>query len=203
MVDPSDITNYTLTDTELEEVMLFWVLAAGKNGTIASRNLHKLMKISGGYVLGPFAALRLMVDKDRYICSTHPNTFPNTLKRLGIGCYNHKARTIKELVHSGINLRTCASEQLESIFGIGRKSARCFIIHSRQGARYAGLDTHVLKFLSMIGVDKVPKNTPSSKKEYLRLEAAFLRQADRCNRTSAELDLIIWNELKVVNKVTA
>ncbi len=203
MVDPSDITNYNLSKHQLQEVLLFWVLAAGKNGTVAARNLDKLMRISGGYVLGPFAALRFMVDRDNYVNSEHPMYFANILKRLGIGCYRHKARTISELVRSNLDLSTCKAEDLERIYGIGMKTSRCFIIHSRQNARYAGLDTHVLKFLNIIGVNKVPKSTPSSKKEYLRLEQAFLEQADKCHRTPADLDLLVWNELKVVNKVTA
>jgi len=203
MVDPSKITNYNLTDRELEEVILFWVLAAGKNGTTAARCLDTLMRKIGGYIFGPFNALRLELNNQDagWLPFGSQKKLTSWLEESGIGCYTHKARTISELVKSDLNLRTCSAEELETIYGIGMKTSRCFIIHSRPMALYAGLDTHILKFLDTVGVESVPKHTPSSKKEYLRLERAFLMQAEKCRKSPAELDLIIWNELKVVSKL--
>ena len=112
-----------------------------------------------------------------------------------------KARSFLELsVAVGsdeLDLRTCSADDLEKIHGIGMKTSRCFIIHSRPGARYAGLDTHILKHLKACGVENVPKSTPSSKKEYLRLEKEFLRIADLNNMTPAAYDLMIWNWFSV------
>jgi len=71
------------------------------------------------------------------------------------------------------------------------KTSRCFILHSRKDSRYAGLDTHILKFLKGYGF-KVPKATPA-KKKYLELEQQFLYIADSQNKSPAELDLEVWN----------
>ena len=61
----------------------------------------------------------------------------------------------------------------------------------------AGLDTHVLKFLKLMGVDNVPKVTPSSNKEYLRLEYEFLKLAAKYKMAPSDLDLMVWNEYSI------
>lgn len=188
MVDPSNITNYDLTDEGLEEHILFWVCAAGKNGTTAARSLDKFMHNLRGIKGTPFQKIL------RYM---PPGKLPRLMQMCGIGCYNNKSRTFYELATSGLNLRTCSAEDLEKIHGIGMKTSRCFIVHSRKDAMYAGLDTHMLKHLRDNGVKDVPKSTPSSKKQYLRLEQAFLSLADEAGKSPADYDLEIWNKYSI------
>ena len=122
-----------------------------------------------------------------------------TLKYYGIGCYNSKARTFYELAvakfKGELDLRTCSASDLEKIHGIGPKTARCFILHSRKNAQVAGLDTHMLKHLKSLGYD-VPKSTPTGKK-YLELEKVVLSLAKRAKMTPASYDLHIWNKYSV------
>jgi thermostable 8-oxoguanine DNA glycosylase len=182
MVDPENITEFNCSKARLEELILFWVSAAGKNGRVAARNLDCLLEgLQAKKVGGPFFAIR------------RAKNLPYLMKECGIGCYNHKARTFMELATSNLNLKTCTSEDLESIYGIGRKTSRCFIMHSRRDARYAGLDTHMLKYLKLRGIENVPKSTPSSKKEYERLEREVLRLADVYSMMPADFDLMVWN----------
>lgn len=184
MIDPSFITNLDASDNELEELALFWICAAGKNGTVAARLLDCLLKKIGGK--SPFFALR----------AQNPSQLPHLMKECGIGCYQSKSRSMIELAHSKINLGTCTPTELEKIHGIGRKTSRCFILHSRKDARYAALDTHILKFLRAQGID-APKSTPASKKKYIELEKEFLALADAAGKTPAEFDLEIWNAYAV------
>ena len=195
MIDPENITNYDLCNRDLEESIMFWVCAAGKNARTASRSLQKLLDHAGAWFWGPLGSIyRASITRD----------LPELLKFCGIGCYNNKARTFLELfkeVQSGrLNLRECTAEELEKIHGIGMKTSRCFILHSRYGARYAGLDTHILKYLRAAGVKDVPKSTPSSKKQYLRLEKEFLKLADFNKMLPADLDLMVWNQYSVKSK---
>ena len=95
-----------------------------------------------------------------------------------------------DLVSRGLNLSSCSIEDLERVVGIGPKTARCFVMHSRRGARHAGLDTHVLKYLKSRGVD-VPKSTPTGRR-YAELERIFLDMADESGKSPAEFDLEIW-----------
>lgn len=192
MINPEKITNCNLTDTQLEENILFWVCAAGKNARTAARSLDKLLKM----ICGPYGTPMASVFRASSLYD-----LPQCLKSCGIGCYNNKARTFTELateyLAGRLNLRLCSAEELEKIYGIGMKTSRCFIMHTRHSSRHAGLDTHILKYLRAEGVDGVPKNTPSSKKQYRRLEKEFLKLADAQGKRPAVLDLEIWNKYSV------
>lgn len=183
MINPSKITNYNMNDYELQEVLLFWVCVAGKTANVISKRLDNILNSWGcNKNKMPFDVIKKL-DKDK---------LGIILKENGIGCFNLKARAMKELADSGLNLRTCSADDLEKITGIGMKTSRCFIIHSRRNALYAGLDTHILKHLSLKGYD-VPKSTPS-KKMYLELEKIFVDMALSLGKTVAEYDLEIWNK---------
>lgn len=184
MIDPVRITNFKSTKKDLEEVLLFWICAAGKTAKIASRALDAFL-IAQKIRKSPFEIIR-QIGRRR---------LPGLLKKYGIGCYNQKARTMWELVSSKLNLKKCSIDELEAIYGIGRKTARCFALHTRKNARCAGLDTHVLKYLRDKGYD-APKQTPSSKKKYLELEEAFIAEADKemPRKPIAVFDLAIWKK---------
>jgi len=192
MIDPSKITINNATDEELEELILFWVCAAGKNGRTAARCLDKFLKL----ISSPYGKPMSSIFNFNSLYN-----LPDTLRACGIGCYNSKAKSFLQLaiecVSGRLNLRTCTTDDLEKIHGIGMKTSRCFIIHSRKEARYAGLDTHILKHLKINGVDNVPKSTSGTKKEYLRLEKEFLKLADEINMAPAEYDLMIWNKYSI------
>ena len=195
MINPEIITNYDQTDRELEEFLLFWICAAGKNGRTAARCLEGLLNDINGHDIGPFNAIKIWGYYE------HPETqegWPEMLRNNGIGCFNSKAKTMFQLATSGLDLRTCTASDLESIHGIGPKTARCFLLHSRENAQVAGLDTHMLKYLKSLGHD-VPKSTPTGKK-YLTLEKTVLSLAKEAGMTPADFDLKIW--LKYSTKST-
>lgn len=189
MIDPANITNYELSEKELQYNIIFWICAAGKNGTTISRLLDALwetINLENDY---PFNVIK----------NDSLENLAWTLQVHGIGCYKLKARAILEIANSDIDLKTCTTEDLERIHGIGMKTSRCFILHTRPNERYAGLDTHILKFLRTYGID-APISTPSSKKKYLELEKKFIEIADSLEVTPAELDLAIWNQYSIKPK---
>lgn len=186
LVDPDNITKYDCSQNELELLLLFWICAAGKKAHTAAKNLCRLLE-KGSDIFNqesPFS-----------IIAGYGEGLPEALKANGIGCYNNKGRSMMELAHSGLDLKSCSLTDLENVRGIGPKTARCFIVHSRHGARHAGLDTHVLKYLRDHGVD-APKSTPSGRK-YLELEREFLRMAEESGKDVAEFDLEIWRSYRV------
>lgn len=186
MVDPSKISNFNLTDDELEEVLLFWVCAAGKNGRTTARLLGDFFdKLSWVGLTSPFETLRKLdeVMDDSWLVAH--------LKHCGIGNYTLRARSFRELIHSNLNLRTCSVSDLDNIIGIGPKTARAFVTHSRPNQRYAIIDTHILKYLGYLG-HKVPKNTPTTK-TYNKLEQTYLILCDAYDVEPHQLDLAIWN----------
>ncbi len=187
MIDPTKITDYDRTVPELEELLLFCIAVAGKNATTTAKNLETLLEYGRGVAHGtevtPFQAINCI---DKY------EELPEVMKSYGFGCYNLKARGFLEALNSKLNLKTCTVEDLEAIAGIGMKTARFFILHTRKDARIACLDTHVLQWLSYYTGYDVPKQTPTRKK-YLELEQVFLKLADLMKTRPAVLDLAIWN----------
>jgi len=182
MIDPSNITSYELDKNGLEEVILWWILAAGKNGTTAARCLELFLSSWSVGHMSPFEVIR-RVDSETSLALA--------MKECGIGCYNNKAKSWRYIANSEIDLRSCTLDELESVPGIGPKTARCFLIHSRRNQNYAGIDTHLLKFLRLIGYD-APKSTPS-KSKYAYLEKEFLNIVKKSGKTVAQFDLVIWN----------
>jgi hypothetical protein len=188
MIDPTKITNYRQSARQLEEMALFWICAAGKNGKTAARCLSNLLNkwkpVAASFIKNPTP-----FDIIKQI--NYRGNLAEEMRVHGIGCYNIKARSFLCLVFSLLNLKTCSVEDLEKIPGFGPKTARCFLIHSRKDQPYAGLDTHILKFMRDMGYD-VPKSTPTGRK-YRQLEAIFLDLARIAGKSTAEFDLMIWN----------
>lgn len=189
MIDASNITDYDLNYEELEGRIIFWILAAGKNGTRAADITNRML--SGWKEkrpeLTPFEVIKkFKQDSVIELCKIYAT-----------GCYNTKGRSLYEIANSGLNLRTCSAEELEGIYGIGMKTARCFIIHSRKNVKMAGLDTHMLKYLRSLGYD-APKTTPSSKKIYNYFEQVVITLAENSGESPTDFDLRIWNKYKVV-----
>lgn len=202
MVDPNNITNYNLTPSQLEETLLFWVCAAGKNGETSANCLEQMltyMKKLYYYsfkrkISSPFELIKDIHTRTGITYTKDDTWLEFYMKEFGIGCYKAKSRTFRDLAHSNLDLEKCTVEDLEGIKGIGPKTARCFIIHSRPDQPYAGLDTHILKFLRDEGYD-APKSTPNGKK-YRELEQVFIRLAKEVEMTVADYDLYIWKKYR-------
>lgn len=192
MIDPINITNYNLTIDELEEHILFWVFAAGHNAISTAKGIDRFLEMTCNTkeFRHPFPDLYTVSNAYGWDFVT------TALGKSGLGCWRRKSRTVKELVNKcyRLNLRTCSTDDLEGIWGIGPKTARCFILHTRENARVAGLDTHVLKFLNDQGIP-APKHTPTGNK-YKLLEQEFLKLCDNAGKTPAVYDLEIWNKYR-------
>lgn len=187
MIDPANITNYKMTDAELEEFAVFSVCVAGKTAKTIAAALDRIFgSLEWNMGWSPFNSLKNAWYEGGLL------ELESLLKKNGIGCYTSKAKTLKQLIFSNLNLRICSPKQLEEIYGIGFKTSRFFVMHSREGCRHAALDTHILRWLRNQGVE-APKNTPGSKKQYERLEKEFLQRVP-ADKSPAEFDLEIWNE---------
>jgi hypothetical protein len=179
LVDPSIVTNYHRTDAELELYWLFCQVVAGKTARTQAKSLERflLMENTGS----PFDRIRTMVRND---------TLVDNLKESRLGQYTRLAAGFSESV--SLNLRTVDVAGLKAITGVGDKTARFFLIHSRPNQEIAVLDRHIVKYLGTLGYD-VPEGTPSPK-QYPVLEQAFLTEAKKVNMTPADFDLMLWNQ---------
>ena len=186
MIDPVRFTNYDLNDQGLQEYILFAIAAAGKNATTTARILDEFLEHAKANTDGgDYFDCVLKIAKGK--------SLPSVLKSFGFGCYTLKAQAFLEIANSNLNLRECSVSDLEKIRGIGMKTSRFFVMHTRRNAGVACLDVHILRWMKKRGFKNIPQQTPA-KKQYLEIEKKFLEVAERLNREPAELDLAIWNE---------
>jgi thermostable 8-oxoguanine DNA glycosylase len=181
MIDPQNITNYNRTDAELEELMLFAAAVTAKTAVVIARQLDTFLKY-GPENASPFAKVKWMIDNGR---------LDFYLRNSSIGQYIRLNKSFKQLIK--LNPRTCTVEDLEAVHGVGPKTARFFILHSRPNQRIAALDTHMIHYLREKGFTQLD-NTPTNRKVYKQLEAIFIAEADMAGKTVAEFDLSIWNK---------
>lgn len=181
MIDPRDVTKFDRTDAELEEWWLFCCIVAGKTADIQARKLDQMLHAMVGTT--PFDKLR---------CAIFENKLRPYMEMFGIGQYARLEACFAQSAW-GLDLRHDPVEKFEAIHGVGPKTARFFLLHSRADQRLSALDTHILAHLAQNGVE-APKVTPGNPKVYRRLEEAFLGLADAAGMSPADYDLMIWTE---------
>ena len=170
---------------ELEIRLLYAMAVAGKSAQMVDSAIRRLLgKLRAGETA--FQCVRRLVKE---------KALDQALREARIGNYGKLTRGFAEAAESSLDLALCPPDQLEKIHGIGPKTARFFIIWTRPQARYAALDTHVLKYLRYLGFN-APEATPSDPKRYAALEKAFLAEADKRGMSPRELDAQIWDWCK-------
>lgn len=181
MIVPEKITNYNRTEAELEEFLMFAILVAGKTAKTQAKKLEQFLSNCPYAKYTPFQHLEYLVKT---------NTLTAEMMQYKLGQYKRLLIAFLGILRFKGNLKNVTIDELESISGIGSKTARFFVLHSRPDAKVAVLDTHILKWMSEKGY-KVPKVTPT-KKKYGEIEKLFLQEAINHQLTPADLDLEIW-----------
>lgn len=195
MINPSSITNLTRTPAQLEEFLLFCIVAAGKNADQQARKLHEFLG-----TMGEFAPFHFIRKLDRT-----PGALVAHLQRCRLGKYRDTSRAFREVARLAGNLRLVSWTHLASLHGIGIKTAKFFVLHS-QGGMHAVLDTHVLEWLrrNLPKGGQVPKVSPNNPHTYLFWETVFFGLHARCASPEAgvplnqwaDVDLQIWKEMR-------
>jgi thermostable 8-oxoguanine DNA glycosylase len=186
MIDPTKITNYNRKETELEEFLLFCIMVAGKNAKQTAKKLDDFLFETLG-IISPFDWIQSMVDIGK-VSKNFPLDY--TMKQHKLGQYKRLEKAFTGILQFKNRLKEVSVEELESVSGIGSKTSRFFVLHSRPNQQLAVLDTHILKWMDTQGYD-VPKSTPP-KGRYVLIEKQFLTEAWKHEKTPAEFDLEIW-----------
>ena len=188
MIDPTTITNYNRTEAELEEFLLFCIMVAGKNAKQTAKKLDSFLFGTLG-IISPLDWIQNLVNLEKNgISKNFPLMY--CMKQHKLGQYNRLEQAFKGILQFKGNLKNVSVEELESVSGIGSKTSRFFVLHSRPDQQIAVLDTHILKWMYSQGYD-VPKTTPR-KDLYGKIEKDFLTEAWKREKTPAEFDLEIW-----------
>lgn len=118
------------------------------------------------------------------------NTLRAVLEKHRVGQYTRIERAFREVVTKIPEVLSTTVAELETVSGIGPKSARMILLYVKPQLRVAALDTHVLRWLRDQGYN-APKGTPSGRR-YAELEKIVLAEADNRGLTPKELDKKIW-----------
>ena len=185
-INPKKITDFNRSQEDLELFAVFAVCVAGKKAqqTADKVNEHFRDVQTPTKQLTPFETIKSLIGA---------NIFGGYLQHARFGQYKRIYRALRDLAESSIDLKTCTVEDLEAIHGIGPKTSRFIIMHSRPNQRLATLDTHILRWMRDQGIE-TPKATPQSKKLYKELEEKFLTLCDKCAILPSQLDLKIWKQ---------
>ena len=185
MINPNEVTNFNRTQAELEEFLLFAIIVAGKGAFQQAKKLEAFLAPSHPD-MSPFAYIRWLDEEGK---------LDEALRSVKMGQYHRIGTAFRAVANFFFRTSnvTLSIRLLESVKGIGMKTARFFFMHTMPGQQLACLDTHILKWLGEKG-HEVPKTTPSGQK-YLDLEKIFLAYCKDMNMLPADLDLQIWNSV--------
>ena len=201
-IDPTNITDFNRDTNQLEAFWLFCMFVAGKNSDHASRCLSKLIHASNQLTHkraadGNFALVPLgNIEEEgifNYFKSIGETGIHNALVANRVGQYTRLTKGVMQSLD--LDLSTCSLDDLLKIHGVGNKTARFFLLHTREGCDYAVLDTHILQWMGNRGED-VPKSTPTNSNVYRDLEKRF-RYLSRLSYpflSDAQIDLLVWSE---------
>lgn len=184
VIDPDNVTNFDRSHAELEEFFMFCVVVAGKGAYIQAIKLEQFLKPAKLKDMTPFEYIKHLLDKDMLMAM---------IREARLGQYKRLTACFKNVV--GMDLQKVTLDDLELIPGIGPKTSRFFLLHSRPNQNIAVLDTHILSWMKEnLNVQTVPKSTPQAPTRYRSLEQLFLEEAERRGVSPETLDLNIWKE---------
>mgnify|MGYP006266736239 CR=1 FL=1 len=182
-IKPERITDYNRTDEELQAFLIFAIAVAGKQANAVSAKVNRMLS---SWEAAPFDYLRANRGKIETI-----------MRQWKMGPYDKRMVPAMDAILD-LDLRSCTTADLESIMGVGPKTSRFFILHSRPNQEYVVLDVHLLRYLKReFRMKKIPKGTPAGKR-YLAIEAEAVKKIKRRHpeMSFAEFDLNAWLKMR-------
>ncbi len=191
MIDPTKITNFSRKNDELEEFWLFCIAVAGKTASQIAMKIDQFLR-NKNECESPFEYVRRLATEDELI---------KEMMAVKLGKYKLLDAAYRASVsHEGPCLRTATVRELERIPGVKHKTSRFFVLHSRENADIAVIDTHVLKYLRDRGYPDIPTSVPQNER-YYAIEDLMKKEVKMSGMTSADFDLAVWNHYSSKGKL--
>ena len=186
MINPAEVTNYNRTQDELQEFILFCINVAGKKSSIEAPKLEVFIQRAKDITkeTSPFNCIKKLIKLGRLNEIMHWAKLSPYAQR-----YNSYVAVSKIK-----DLQTVTLNSLLHVPGIGLKTARFFLSHSREDFDEPMLDTHILQFLRDQGYTDAPKSTPSNENTYHYFANIFKNIARQLGKSVTDLDLQIWKQ---------
>ena len=186
MINPAEVTNYNRTQSELQEFLLFCINVAGKKSSIESPKLEVFIQRAKDITKesSPFNCIKKLIQLGR---------LQEIMHWAKLSPYKQRYNSYVDAVKVG-DLQKVTLNRLLQVAGIGLKTARFFLSHSREDFDEPMLDTHILHFLRDQGYADAPKSTPSNENTYHYFANIFKNIARQLGKTVTDLDLEIWKQ---------
>jgi len=186
MINPAEVTNYNRTQSELQEFILFCINVAGKKSSVESPKLEVFIERAKDITkeTSPFNCIKKLIKLGRLNEIMHWAKLSPYAQR-----YNSYVAVSKIK-----DLQSVTLNRLLQVPGIGLKTARFFLSHSREDFDEPMLDTHILRYLRDQGYTDAPKSTPSNENTYYYFANIFKNIARQLGKSVTDLDLEIWKQ---------
>ena len=197
MIDPYDL-NHPWDRRRLEEWILFGICVANKPADATAVKLERFLdagvmcRWEGECIESPFARIRFFIKNKQ---------LGWRLRHFRMGQYTRIGRAMREVVEKIKDPLNTSVAELETVNGIGPKTARMVMLYYKPETACVPLDTHILRWLREQGYD-APKGTPSGRR-YLELEQNFIAEAKKRRMTVKELDTQVWQASALPQKSKA
>lgn len=184
-VDPYNLPKL-MSRGQLEWWILFGICVAGKSAKQTEDKLNRFLdagvasRWDGDCIESPFCRVKFYI---RY------KQLGWRLRHFKMGQYKRINKAFRHAVN--LDLDNVSVESLETVPGLGMKTARMTMLYYDPKSEVVPLDTHILKWLRAQGYD-APKSTPGSRKKYLELEQAFIAEARQRKMSVRALDTEVW-----------
>jgi len=186
MINPAEVTNYNRTQSELQEFILFCINVAGKKSSIEAPKLEVFIERAKDITkeTSPFNCIKKLIQLGR---------LQEIMHWAKLSPYKQRYNSYVDAVKLG-DLQKVTLNRLLQVPGIGLKTARFFLSHSREDFDEPMLDTHILRFLRDNGYANAPKSTPSNIGVYNYYANIFKMFARVSGKSVTDLDLEIWKQ---------
>ena len=181
-VDVQNMPKTISSKEDREWFVLFSICVAGKSAKQTREKFNQLLDWCAYEGQTPFQAINNEVNT---------GTLGKALQLFKMGQYKRIKKAFEAAILLNVETELTV-EKLESIPGIGPKTARFIVLYTNPEADCVPLDTHILKYLAKIGHKNVPKSTPQKGKNYRYLEEAFQQQAKFLGKSVRQLDTEVW-----------
>ncbi|MGB2783605.1 MAG: hypothetical protein WBC45_06650 [Atribacterota bacterium] len=121
----------------------------------------------------------------------YPRTKANYIRRSGESIYSTNS-SIRRILTSCIDERTARTRIMSVAVGIGPKQASLFLRNIGYAENLAILDTHILKYMKVIGLVPQILKTVSYPPKYEDIEGILINYATKFKENLACLDTAIW-----------
>lgn len=123
----------------------------------------------------------------------------NQIRRAAEHLYGSRG-SIRDLLDCASDVRGARRLLVAEVSGLGPKQASLFLRNIGYAKHVAILDTHVLTYMSWVGLTDAPLKSVSTVRKYETLEDSFIKHACSFGCTPGQFDLAVWVVVKVAKE---